>query len=348
MNAKTVLFCLLVVLLTSCSGTPREATIEVATSTLVSSVTAHLTETSTLTLSPTNTAKPTKYLTVTPAPTAPVQATEQAVIKRYCPLSDSVGNFLFSKSQEWVAFVCYNPSSPDFSFTRITRVNRSENGYRLSFRKDYLEVFEPAQVSPENIGFIQTASDFAALRPVRWTADDKYLFMAFDSPVDGIQYRGSYSLMRIELKTGKITSVLPPSGLYWFDFSKDGTKLFFVDQSKNPMVVKIQNLVTGELLQFPLDEKFNEAGYLMLSPNETKLIVSALSHEKGCSLILLNLLVASQEYLAQDVLYDYFPLSWVDDNTIYGSSSENSKPTYFYIDINTKNTTPAPEPTQLP
>lgn len=334
-------------LLTYCTGIPSE-TVSISPSVTISPVIVDIIETYTPTLIPTDTAEPTKYLTVTPRPTLPIQATEQAAIQKYCPLSSTVRNFLFSKSQEWMAFVCFNRDSPDFSFTRITRVNGSEDGYRLSFRKDYLEAFEPSRLLPENIGFIQTTSDFAALRPVSWTADDKYLFMAFDSPIDGVQYGGSYSLMRIELASGKITPVLSPSGTYWFDFSKNGTKLFYVDQSKNPMVVKIQNLVTGELLQFPLNGKFNEAGYLMLSPDETKLIVSALSHETGYSLILLDILTMSQKYLAEDVRYEYFPIGWVDDNTIYGSSYENPKTAYFYMDINTKNITSAPEPTQLP
>lgn len=347
MKAKIILFCFLFVLLTACTETPSE-TISTSPSATISPVIVNNTEASTPTLIPTNTVKPTKYLTVTPVPTEPIQATEQAAIQKYCPLSSSVGNFLFSKSQEWMAFVCYNRDSPDFSFTRITRVNGSEDGYRLSFGKDYLEIFEPDLLNPENIGFIQTASDFAALSPVRWTADDEYLFMAFDSPVDGVQYGSSFSLVRIEIASGKITTVLSPSGRYWFGFSGDGTKLFYVNQSESPMVVKIQNLVTGELLKFPLDEKFNEAGYLILSPDESKLVVSALSHEKGYSLILVDLSASSQNYLAQDVAYEYFPISWIDETTIYCVSYETSKDNYFYLDIMTKQTSPASKPTQNP
>jgi len=347
MNTKVFLFCTSIFLLTSCAQ-PSVTMVSISTSVPTNTIAFKPTKTLTPAPTITNTAKPTVYLTVTPAPTEPIQATERAAIQNYCPLSDSVRNFLFSKSQEWMAFVCYTQGSPDFSFTRITRVNGSEYGYRLSFRKDYLEVFEPNLLLPENIGFINTASDFAALHPVRWTADDKYLFMAFDSPIDGVQYSGSYSLMRIELASGKITPVLSPGGTYWFDFSPNGTKLFYVDRSKNPMVVKIQNLVTGELLKFPLDEKFNEAGYLMLSPDESKLVVSALSHEKGFSLILMDLSIPSQDYLAQDVADEYFPISWVNETTIYCVSYEASRASYFYVDIKTNQTSPAPEPTQLP
>ena len=86
----------------------------------------------------------------------------------------------------------------------------------------------------------------------------------------------------------------------------------------------------------------------MLSPDESKLVVSELSHEKGYSLILVDLSASSQNYLAQDVAYEYFPISWVDETTIYCVSYEASRGTYFYLDIMTNQTSPAPEPTQRP
>ena len=138
---------------------------------------------------------------------------------------------------------------------------------------------------------------------------------------------------------------MPPSS-YYCGFSDDGTKLLYVEGAKKPLIAKVQNLVTGDEINIYLDKRFDDAGFLRLSPDGSKLLISAVDYEadgKRLSIILADLRSASQIYLDDD--YDYYFMSWVDEHTIYGSGRENG---FFYLDTRTMKTRPAPDPTPIP
>jgi hypothetical protein len=287
-------------------------------------------------------------------PTTLAEATEHAVANRYC---DSLNfphpnGFLLSKSGKLMAFVCWLSDGKDISVTRVIALDGSRPPVQASYRKDYLEI-DYSQPMPQDIQDMQESLppwiEYYALFPWRWTADDKFLYLVRESPADGVPYPPNiFGLMRLNIETGKVTTVLPPSS-YYCGFSADGTKLLYVDDAKKPLIAKVKNLVTGDEINIHLDKRFDDAGFLQLSPDSSKLLISAVDYEadgKRLSIILANLRSVSQIYL--DDRYDYDFMSWVDEHTIYGSGRENGNVFFFYLDTRTMKTSPAPDPTPIP
>lgn len=246
-----------------------------------------------------------------------------------------------------MAFVCWPSDGKDLSVTKVIALDGSRPPIQASYRKDYLGIDYSKPIPEDTQEPYPFWLSYYALFPLRWTADDKFLYLVRDSPADGVQYPQAFALMRLNIETGKVTPVLPPTGNYYFDFSADGTKLLSVDQSITPMVVKVANLITGDEVDIHLDKRFDQAGYLLLSPGGDKLVISTIDNEKGISMILADLSSMSQKYLVEDLHHDFFPMSWIDDRTIYGWSYENELTSYFYLDIMTKQANPAPTPTPI-
>ncbi len=274
-------------------------------------------------------------------------ATQRTVLEQHCDgRYDS--RVLISKSGKLMAFACWPKDEKDISVVKVVALDGSRTPVVASYRKDYLGI-DYSQLIPQDIqdGF-RFSSERYALYPIHWTADDKFVYFDKYSAGDGDQYTRVSALMSLNIESGKLTPVLPPSGAYYYDFSIDGTKLLSVDQSIRPMIVKVSNLVSGEEIKIHLDERFDQAGYLTLSPDQSRVVVSVIDHEAGISLIVADLVSGSQKYLATDLHYDFFPISWLDDRTIYGWSAESGSWSYIYIDILTKQTRPAPTPTPIP
>jgi hypothetical protein len=245
-----------------------------------------------------------------------------------------------------MAFVCWTADGKDISVTKVIALDGSHPPVQASYRQDYLGVDYTTPIPEEPHPFWLV---YYALFPVRWTADDKFLYLARQSPADGVPYPPNiFGLLRLNVETGKVTHLLPPGYSYYCDFSEDGTMLFSVDETKKPLIAKVTNLATGAEINVHLDKRFDDAGLLRLSPNGSKLLISAVDrdNEKGFSIILADLRSGSQTYL--DDHYDYDFMSWVDEHTIYGSGRENGKVFFFYLDIITMQTSPAPDQTPTP
>lgn len=312
------------------------------------SVTPILISTETQLPTPTATARQ----TLIPFPTTPAEATEQVVANRYC--SDSLSfphpnGFLPSKSGKLMAFVCWPSDGKDISVTRVVALDGSRPPIQASYRKDYLGIDYSQQLPQDIQDMLESLPpwmEYFALYPARWTADDKFLYLVRESPADGVPYPPNiFALMRLNVETGEVTSALPPGSKY-FDFSADGTQLLSVNAINKPLIVTVQNLVTGNEINIRLDKRFDDAGFFRLSPDGSKLLISAVDYEadgKRLSIILADLRSTSQIYL--DDNYDYFFMSWVDEHTIYGSGQKIG---FFYLDIRTMKTRPAPDPTPIP
>jgi hypothetical protein len=283
-------------------------------------------------------------------PTTPAQATEQVVADRYCDNRNfpSPRSFLTSKSRKLMAFVCWPSDGKDISVTKVIALDGSLPPVQASYRKDYLGIDYSKPMPQDFQESLPSWIEYYALYPLRWTADDKFLYLVRESPADGVTYPPNiFALMRLNVETGRVTPVLPPSS-YYYGFSADGTKLLSVDQAKKPLIVKVQNLVTGDEINIHLDKKFDDAGFFLLSPNESKLLISAVDYdnEKGFSIILADLRSGLQTYL--DDHYDFDFMSWVNEHTIYGSGRENGNVFFFYLDTRTMQTIPAADPTPIP
>lgn len=347
MKIRILTILLALPLLISCSEKAKVPVLPPSAAVVKANVTPTLISTQTLLPTPlfTITATRTPYF----FPTTLAQATEQIVANQYC--SDSLNfpspnSFLPSKSGKLMAFVCWPSDGKDISVTRVIALDSSLTPVQASYRKDYLGI-DYSQPIPQSIqDSIPSWIDNYALFPLRWTADDKFLYMVKASPASGVAYPPNiFALMRLNVETGRVTAVLPPSS-YSYNFSADGTKLLSVDQAKKPLIVKVENLVTGDVINIHLNKRFDDAGFFQLSPDGSKLLISAVDYEtdgKRLAIILADLLSASQIYLDND--YDYYFMSWVDEHTIYGSGRENG---FFYLDIRTMKTRPAPDPTPIP
>ncbi len=247
-----------------------------------------------------------------------------------------------------MAFVCWPSEGKDISVTRVIALDGSRVPVQASYRKDYVGVDYATPIPEDTQEPFPFWLAYDALYPVRWTADDKFLYLVRESPADGVTYFPNiFGLVRLNVETGKVTTILP-RGNYYCDFSEDGTKLLSVDGTKKILIVKIQNLVTGDEINIRLDKKFDDAGFLRLSPNGSKLLISALDRDDGggFSIILADLRSGSQTYLDQH--YDYDFMSWVDDHTIYGSGWKDGNAFFFYLDTTTMQTRPAPSLTPVP
>lgn len=246
-----------------------------------------------------------------------------------------------------MAFVCWPEDSKDISITRIITLDGSQSPIDISFRKDYLGI-DYSQPLPEGVLVgVQNLIEYQALVPTHWTADDKYLYLSKGTPVSGVVYGGIMALMRIELATKKITPILAPGGFYWYTFSRDDTKLYYIDQSKKPMTFIILTLESGAINEFTLDGKFSQAGDVMPSPDMQKIILGAVVSEGvGAAIILVDLTSMSQENLLEGISFNIWPKSWVDNRTLYCASDYNLE--YYYLDIITKQISSAPTPTPYP
>jgi hypothetical protein len=354
MRSKGFLAFLLLIFLFGCSNQVATPALPLPTPVVISSETPTPSPSPSLTLpdtpSPahTATALPTPTLNSTQAMKATQQmAVEQNCDGRYDPIS--FGSLL-SKLGKFTAFVCWPLNDKDLSTTKVVALDGSRAPIDISYRKDYLGI-DYSQPVPQSVQDEQRDwPERYALYPVRWTADDKFLYLHAPTPYSGLLYYPViFALMRLNIETGSLTPVLSRTKYYYYyNFSADGTKLLYVDWGKNPLVIKVASLVSGEEIKVPLDERFVTAGDLMLSPDGTKLVISATNGEAAISMIVTDLLSGSQEYLAKDKTFDFFPVSWLDDHTIYGISSENESEPYFYLDIVTRRISPAPTPTHIP
>ena len=350
MKIRILAILLALPLLTSCGGKAEAPVLSPSAVMVKENVTPTLISTQTLLPTPSFT------ITVTRTPyffpTTRAEATEQVVAKQYC--GDSLNfphpnGFLPSKSGKLMAFVCWPSDGKDISVTRVIALDGSRPPVQASYRKDYLGI-DYSQHLPKDIQDMLESLppwiEYFALYPWRWTADDRFLYLARQSPADGIPYPPNiFGLMRLNVDTGEVTTVLP-QGSYYCDFSADGTKLLYVDGERKHLIAKVQNLVTGDEISIHLDKRFDDAGLLRLSPDGSKLLISAVDYEadgKRLSIILADLHSTSQIYLDND--YDYYHMSWVDEHTIYGSGQKNG---FFYLDTRTMKTRPAPDPTPIP
>lgn len=346
MKIKILAVLLLLPLLISCS---EKATNPVLSSSTLVKATITPILISTQTLSPTPSITATASRTPFFFPTTPAQATEQAVADQYCNSRDfpHPRSFLPSKSGKLMAFVCWPADEKEVSVTKVIALDGSRPAVQASYRKEYLGLDDSKPIPPDiqEYPWIENA----ALFPVHWTEDDKFLYMVRNSPASGVQYPPQiFAMMRLDVETGKVTPVLPLalSANYYYDFSEDGTKLLSVEEVKIPLIVKVTDTVTGTESKIYLDKRFDQAGFFRLSPDASKLLISALDDEKGYSIILANLRSGSQTYL--DDHYDFFMMSWVDEHTIYGSGRENGNVFFFYLNTITMQTSPAPDPTPIP
>lgn len=310
------------------------------------SLTATATNTIVSTPSLMPTSMPTRRI---PVPTTPAEATEQAVADRHCVSQDypNPAGFLPSKSGKLMAFVCWLLSEKDISITKVIALDGSITPVQASYQKDYLMI-DDSEVAEHINGINSAQMYYLALYPVEWSADDRFVYLVRQSPASGVRYAPQVlGMIRLDVETGKVAAILEPHGSYYVNLSTDADMLLSVAEFESPLTVKVQNLVTGDVVNIHLDTRFNQAGHLILSPDGKKIVISAMD-EKGTSILVADLLSGAQKYLITEGVDDLFPLSWLDDQTLYMLSYQDKKLSFFYMDILTEQTRVAPTATTEP
>lgn len=191
------------------------------------------------------------------------------------------------------------------------------------------------------------------LHPWHWTMDGKYLYLnvtpcCWDTPCT--IYTSGEALIRLDLMTGKVIQTLQmdeQGRFYDFSISEDDTHLAYLRTWLDHPILNWVNLVNGDEQHIPLGDQYNQAGDLLWSPDNKKVIFTAFQGD-GCEnttyfLILLDLANNDQTVFLENTVATYYPSQWIDTNHILVSGGiENI---YFVVDISTRKTTPYLTPT---
>ncbi len=253
--------------------------------------------------------------------------------------------FAFSPSKMWQIAGCMSTNPNDGVITQIALMDGSQV-WRVSHKDVYIEPYHLDSADRQkylNKIFL----------PVRWTKNEDFVYLQ-SWPSLRYPYWGSYGLFRLDLNTGKITSTLRPSfepetAVYTFEFSPSLTKLAYINQSAFPLMLVIQNQVSGEESKIKLDARFMQAGNMVWSADGEQLIVGAVYEDKDkhlrSSIMFYNLETFEYQYLIQDADVIYWPLYWIDASTL---AAQDSLGRSVHIDVTSKQISIIPNSTPKP
>lgn len=200
--------------------------------------------TSTATPRPSRTPAPPK-----PSKTPDFKATEIAQFPVQCTNFNTFDGAVISPDGNWLAVTCGD--DPDQA---LEIVNHNGQRWVLQF-KDYIL---PEYVSDNH------ANTNGNLYPMHWSGDDGFLYFAAYVAYDegGVCFfgYGVHGLFRIDLQSGKVSTVLNPVSaidVYYLKFSPTGRRLAYQKESGNPV---IRDLKTGQEISIPIEKDENSGG----------------------------------------------------------------------------------------
>ncbi len=230
-------------------------------------------------------------------------ATEAAIFSE-CGPSDHY----YSPDGKWVALKCLNSMTVVYSLS----------DYSKAWLLKYNEIF----------GFEDVRlNQFESIIPWHWSVDGHYLYLSvFPRYLDGgcADFHSGEALIRLDLETGKVTQTLQPGSeglkLYGFTFSKNDTYLAYFRTWLEHPILNIQNLVTGEEQHIPIGDQYDEAGDVIWSPDETRIVFSARTLTDACENIVYYLVMMDLDDYRQTVLLEgpdyHSAVEWVFDDYI--------------------------------
>ncbi len=290
---------------------------------------------------PTHKSPPTPRPTLTPDPTEIVlEITEQAFddLKSIFPgLCDSYPwAILKSPDENWLAQDCVYES--------IQVIKRDGS---VIWKVTYKEIFGKSEYFPYNQGGIQ---------PRYWTNNSQYLYFSAEYCCwdPGIfMLSETDTLYRMNMSDG--TYNLLRAGVFNFSFSPTGRRVTFIDELQSPLIVEIQDLVTGSVdkVKLGVDDKHNQASVDVWSSDGLKFVVSSVSgmnysHEvfslDKFSLIIIDVNDLSQRFIIKDMETNLLRvLEWNENDvlTIQTGYEFFSEPVRFWrYDLKTDTLTP--------
>lgn len=331
-----ILFIVLAVFLAGCAtATPEPATVPVQPTATQVVPTAAASATAVL---PTATGQPTA-IPATSTPNARQQE-QEVILPLVEPCNFADQDVSYSPNKTWAVVACLGDNPEDGITTKIVR-RGGEKLWSLSFNELYLQPYRAGDSS-------MSALLENSFTPVRWTKNEDFVYLAIKTSHEETPYKSYDGLLRIDLSTGNIRTVLKPAvyplaTTYDFKFSPNGNKLAYINQSVGPITLVMIDTGSGEESRITLDARFTRAGGLVWSQDEKQLVVVALDEgvNGGNAVILYDLETMENTYLVQQAEKIYQPLSWNDRTLIYAKVVSEG---WVYLDLVAGEISPAPSP----
>jgi hypothetical protein len=271
----------------------------------------------------TYTAHPSSTLTPSATPDQIQIAEDQTVTQAAAMLQTKIAGFprfctqdyyyaaavRFSPNGQWLEEMCYSEDDQDLVLTLASRETQA------LWKLHYHDYIPPLDFSPDG-----------GMAVVHWSQDGKYAYFYSFLGGDGGEcfvsgWDSGSGLFRIDLQTGSVTTLLPPSDTVWwygFSFSPTDRRLVYATRGRD---LKILDMVTGHLINVVPKDDFNEAGGYVWSPDGLRFVYSAvLSANQGerfaYSVRLVDAQSGSEQILLESPDACFAATSWTEDNIL--------------------------------
>jgi hypothetical protein len=328
---------LLAFLLAGCAATPK-ATATVTPAAIDPTATVEILPTTTEPAPlPTEAAAP---AVIQPTNTPSIEDQERAAILPLVEPCTFVGDhpISYSPNKTWVVVACQGHKPEDGIIQKFARMDNQRH-ISLSFKGSFIDPYR--STDPDQSGLLKLA-----FVPVRWTANEDFVYLAAPTPDNGNPYKGYYGLFRLNLVTDELAPTLTPvtapaTTTYAFQFSPRGGKLAYITQGVLPLTILIEDSATGGETEIKLGTQFTQASNLLWAEDEQHLVYSVYEPNKGGAVVLYNLGNAKIKYVVEQSDDAYLPLSWVNNVVVYAEKYPGS---WVYINVSTQEITEAPAP----
>lgn len=245
---------------------------------------------------------------------------------------------VFSPNHQWLVESCYT-----HDLTLIFSKRETQTIWKLYF-KDYLPQME--YIPDGWLGI------------VHWAKDERYVYFMSSLGGDGGECfynhpdRGA-GLFRLDLQSGSVTTVLPPSSDFWwygFSFSPTDRRLVYGPQARD---LKILDLTTGEIIDIASGSDNYETGGYLWSVDGLKLVYSVLTRNEQGERDKYSLRFVDARLGIEQILFEapdkcFSALSWNANNMLMVEREGNEGKVLIEYDLNSVNiensTTSTPNP----
>ena len=202
----------------------------------------------------------------------------------------------------------------------------------------------------------------AGYKPFYWSQDGRYIYVKTHQGLDGgVKYWGNVfgaeqGLARFDVDTGVMTEILKEyfgSG-YTFAISPDEKGIVYVDQRKNPLVIRWRDLLTSkEKTLKSFDKQIYDVGAFGWSPKMDKLIFSTLeipNPDEQNPEFLFDFFVMDLKNLRIQTVFQGFDNGlqfelWNEQNQVFYTDWQN---TVWQLDIDSKTLSAKATATPIP
>lgn len=270
--------------------------------------------------------------------TSTPRSTAEATLQPFGPICepptrvDSRGEF--SPSGNWIAIRCEGIDEKVSSYLRVVNVENNKD-WKISY-VDYTKY-----------AYLDRRGTFY---PLHWSKDGKYLFVTAPSLGSGCCWIGwDVILVRLDLDNGDQTEIanyegVIPGGL---SFSISPSDRYVLSTPGSDL--KILDLTTWEEKTIAIRVRNGSAGYPLMSPDETKVILMLREYPEELqgdltfgSLVLIDLKSGLQKKLLSGIDFDEapVPISWQDDKYVLLGNYD----TFWLLNIKTAELTETEKP----